>query len=518
MGNSNLQLRNRPLSSTVLSATDRMGGLNAQPSQPLLTDNLRRWSRAAEKGGVQKPIRTRQTNLTFDRFSGKGKLDSADPFDPNYRSRYYYEDWQLPRNVKPGQLVEVTLSTRQFDAYLYLAKGVTRRGQPLIAGLDTRATDGTEVLSTNSRLIFTVKPNQRYFLRATTTQPREQGRYTIRYRVFRNPSQSFNFFYGAGLVDAAAAVGEAVGRGPITDSLPLGGEEWGRDLVKAPAVWAQGWTGKDVTVAVIDTGVDYTHPDLKNNIWTNLKEVPANGIDDDQNGYIDDVRGWDFVDGDNDPNDLPSDGHGTHVAGTIAAARDGAGVTGVAPDAKVMPIRVIDNFSSDAVYNARLVQGIDYAVQNGAKVINLSLRKGVRYDFELGAALQRANQAGVTVVIASGNGRQDEGMIQPFELGYRAMLNNLGLAVGAIDRSRRMALFSNPAGRAPGRFVVAPGVSILSTIPNNQYATFDGTSMATPHTVGVVALLLSANPALTPNQIYRILTQTADRQTVQASP
>ncbi len=452
-----------------------------------------------------------QSNLDVENFLGQGRLDRRDPIDPNYRGRYYYEDWNLPRSARAGDLVEVSLSANKFNPFLYLANGRTKRGRPLLIGTNMLLTDGSERLSPNARLVFTLKPGANYFLRATTTRPGEQGSYTIRYRVFRSASPAFNFFYGSGLVNAAAAFTSATGRPALTNPI-LGGDDWGRDLVKAASVWAEGITGQGVTVAVIDTGVDTSHPELQTNIWVNAGEIPGNGIDDDRNGLIDDWQGWDFANGDNDPSD--TDGHGTHVAGTIAAARDGVGVTGVAPDAKIMPIRVLSTqpSSTDPTGNIALMQGIDYAINNGAKIINLSLSKGYRYDFEFGAALQRANQAGVVVVIASGNEREDEGMIQPAELGYRAMINNLGIAVGAVDRNSQMALFSNPAGRSPGHFVVAPGVDILSSIPGGQYATYRGTSMATPHVAGVAALLLSANPSLTPAQIYRILGQTANRQ------
>jgi hypothetical protein len=469
-----------------------------------------------------RPLAT-QSNLDVEKFLGRGKLDRRDPVDPNYRGRYYYEDWNLPRSAKTGDLIEVFLSSNKFNSFLYLANGRTKRGRPLLLGTNTLLTDGSERLSPNARLVFTLKPGANYFLRATTTSPGEQGSYKIRYRVFRS-SPSFNFFYGSGLVNAAAALTLATGRSiaespissPIESSVEgpvaLANDDWGRALVKAASVWAEGITGQGVTVAVIDTGVDNSHPELRANIWVNPGETPGNGIDDDGNGLIDDDQGWDFASGDNDPSD--TDGHGTHVAGTIAAARDSVGVTGVAPNAKIMPIRVLSAqpSSTDPTGNIALIQGIDYAINNGAKVINLSLSKGYRYDFEFGAALQRANQAGVVVVIASGNEREDEGMIQPAELGYRAMVNNLGIAVGAVDRDPKMALFSNPAGRRLGHFVVAPGVDVLSTTPGGQYATYSGTSMATPHVAGVAALLLSANPTLKPAQVYSILAQTANRQ------
>ena len=461
-------------------------------------------------------VQSRAASLDVQRFQGRGQLDRSDRVDPNFRKRYYYDNWYLPRAAKVGDRVEVSLSSNQFNPYLYLTNSRQRRSI-LLAGLDTRLTDGTERLSRNARLTFTVKSGLNYFLRASTTSSRETGGYSIRYRIYKSPASDFNFFYGSGLVNASAAVNAA---GQSTAPVAaLGDDDWGRNLIQAPAVWARGNTGKGVTVAVIDTGVDYNHSELKSNIWTNTGEIPGNGIDDDRNGYIDDLRGWDFVDNDNDPSDALNDGHGTHVAGIVAAARDGTGITGVAPDAKIMLIRVLgQSRDADPTGNLALIQGIDYAVNNGAKVINLSLSKGYRYDFEFGAALQRANQAGAVVVIAAGNERETEGAFQPSELGYRAMVNNLGIAVGAVDREGKLGLFSNPAGQGKGNFVVAPGVDVRSTLPGNQFGVLSGTSMATPHVSGVAALLLSANPRLTPAQVYSILGQTAQPQSVTVTP
>ncbi|HYX15073.1 MAG TPA: S8 family serine peptidase, partial [Nostoc sp.] len=129
-------------------------------------------------------------------------------------------------------------------------------------------------------------------------------------------TQNYNSTNGYGLINGAAAVARGIGQNTFADVPDLGGNNWGADLVKAPEVWAQGYTGKGIVVAVIDTGVDYNHEDLKNNIWTNTKEVAGNGIDDDSNGYIDDNYGWNFSDKNN--NTLDNNGHGTHVSGTIA--------------------------------------------------------------------------------------------------------------------------------------------------------------------------------------------------------
>jgi len=162
----------------------------------------------------------------------------------------------------------------------------------------------------------------------------------------------------------------------------LGGNNWGNDMVNAPEAWARGYTGQGVTVAVIDSGVDISHQDLSNNIWRNTGEIASNGIDDDGNGYTDDVYGWNFGIGQNNNNVLPGttssgQGHGTHVAGTIAAANNGIGMTGVAYNSRIMAIRMGDVDSQGRFTNGgNLAQAIRYAVDNGARVINMSLGSG----------------------------------------------------------------------------------------------------------------------------------------------
>lgn len=309
----------------------------------------------------------------------------------------------------------------------------------------------------------------------------------------------YNINYGYGLVNANAAVAETLGRDPFAAVTDLGGNNWGLDLVNAPEVWANGYTGQNTIVAVVDSGIDYTHPDLDGNIWVNVNEIAGNGIDDDRNGYIDDIRGWDFISNDNNPMD--GDGHGTHVAGTIAAENNSFGVTGVAYNARLMPVRVLDD-AGFGTWEA-IASGIRYAANNGADVINLSLG-GSGYSAEVAAAVQYATERGAVVVIASGN----EGSNQP---SFPANLaSQYGIAVGAVDRTTQIASFSNDAGISPVSYVVAPGVSVYSTTPGNTYQNFNGTSMATPHVAGVAALILSANPTLTAAQVTSLLTRTAN--------
>lgn len=320
-------------------------------------------------------------------------------------------------------------------------------------------------------------------------------------------SGKYSYTSGYGLINAGAAVAKAAGQNTFADVPALGGNNWGADLVKAPEAWAKGYTGKGVVVAVLDTGVDYTHPDLKDNIWTNPN--PGNGKDNNGDGYTNDIHGWNFVDNNNDV--LDKFGHGTHVAGTIAGENNGFGVTGIAYDAKIMPIKVLDN--SGAGTDACITKGIHYAVDHGANVINLSLGGG-NGDSSLESAIQYASSKGVVVVMAAGN---DGGMTPNYPARYA---KNSGLAVGAVDQNKNMADFSTRSGFDQLAYVTAPGVNIYSTIPDNKYASYSGTSMATPHVAGVVALMLSANHNLTDSQVRQIVTQSAGNSTqaVKATP
>ncbi|GAX36459.1 S8 family peptidase [Nodularia sp. NIES-3585] len=317
---------------------------------------------------------------------------------------------------------------------------------------------------------------------------------------------NYNFTSGYGLINAAAAVARAADENTFADVSPLGGNNWGADLVNAPATWAQGYTGKGVVIAVLDTGVDYNHADLRNNIWTNPGEIPGNGIDDDGNGYIDDAQGWSFADNSNNVIDV--NGHGTHVAGTIAGANNGFGVTGIAYDAQIMPIKVLND--QGAGNTNSIADGIYYAVNNGANVINLSLG-GNFPNTTLEAAIEYASSRGAVVVMAAGNNGY------PFSSYPARYANDWGLAVGAVDSNNQMANFSNRAGLNSFPYVTAPGVGVYSSVPGNQYATYSGTSMATPHVAGVVALMLSANPYLTDAQIRQILIETSGNSTPAAA-
>ena len=413
-----------------------------------------------------------------------GTLVSTDPINPT-RSQTFSDNYLLG-GVVPGQFVQVNMNGA-FDTYLQLVDANT---SVVLASNDDA--NG----SLNSQLRFRVEAGINYIIRATSFGRQISGEYTLTTQRLALPD-NYDPNYGYGLVDAAAAVAGAVGSSPFSAVSNLGGVNWGLDLVNAPEVWAQGYTGQGVVVAVVDTGVDYTHRDLAANIWVNSGEIAGNGIDDDGNGYIDDVRGWNFVDSNNNPMDLNN--HGTHVAGTIAAVNNGFGVTGVAYNATIMPVRVLGADGSGSMNN--IAQGVRYAADNGANVINLSL--GGAYSGALQGAIEYATERGAVVVMASGN----SGSTEP---GFPANLaNQWGIAVGAVNANKAIAYFSNQAGVPALNYVVAPGVDVYSTTPNNTYSYLSGTSMAAPHVAGVAALILSANPNLTPAEVDSLLTQTA---------
>ncbi|MEY3867515.1 MAG: hypothetical protein RLZZ338_1406 [Cyanobacteriota bacterium] len=370
---------------------------------------------------------------------------------------------------------------------------------PISAGL------GSEIISQNS-VIYRNNDHQRIEqLLGQKTPPTPVIKTNIdvltgeRYAKSVSSPNQFNSISGYGLINAADAVAQATGEQiPLLNSPKNQGNNWGQSIIHAPEVWNTGYTGEGVVVAVLDSGVDYTHPDLINNIWQNTTEITNNGIDDDQNGFVDDLTGWDFVSQDNTPMDEKK--HGTHVAGIIAGENNNIGVTGIAYHAKIMPIRVLDENGTGSINN--FVKGIHYAVDNGANIINISMATS-QPDSQLQDAIEYAEGKGVLVVMAAGNNGASE---PEYPAKYA---QNVGIAVGSLALNGRIATASNRAGETPLNYLVAPGVNIYSTVPDNQYKKLSGTSMATPFVAGVAALMLSANHSLTPNQIKEILIRSA---------
>jgi subtilisin family serine protease len=271
--------------------------------------------------------------------------------------------------------------------------------------------------------------------------------------------------------------------------------------IDAPEAWALTNRSDSVVVAVIDTGVLYNHSDLSSNIWKNPGEIPDNNIDDDGNGYVDDTRGWNFVNSTNDP--IDDQEHGTHVSGIIGAeGNNGIGVAGVSWNVKIMPLKAFDQYGQGSTLDA--IKAIDYANANGASVISNSWG-GPEYS----QALKDAIDASPAVVIcAAGNGNGNDNDYYPV---YPASFSSPNIiSVAATDHNDTLAVFSNIGLSSVD--LAAPGTSILSTYYLGNYVTMSGTSMATPHVSGVAALVKAANPSLSSAQIKNILLSTVDKK------
>ncbi len=314
--------------------------------------------------------------------------------------------------------------------------------------------------------------------------------------------------------------------------------EWNIPHIRAPQVWALGYTGQGAIVAVLDTGVRYTHFDLADHIWTNPGETPNNGVDDDGNGYVDDYYGYDF--GYNDPDPSDGHGHGTHCAGTVAGDGTAGDTTGVALDAAIMSVKVLDDGGGGT--ESGVWQGMQYAVDMGADIISMSL--GWMHAWGPDRATWRntcdnVTAAGVNMSVAAGNERQGgdpapdnirtPGDVPPpwihpdqDPIGSTSAV----VTVGATDSNDNIAYFSSygpvtwenvapfndwpyqPEMGLMDPDVCAPGMNItsLSNGSDNGYAYgWNGTSMATPHVAGLMALILSKNPQLTPREIDSII-------------
>ena len=277
-----------------------------------------------------------------------------------------------------------------------------------------------------------------------------------------------------------------------TTNDPRYSSEWALPKIAAPAAWDTTTGSRTIIVAVVDTGIDYNHPDLAANMWKNTREIAGDGIDNDRNGYTDDVFGYDFANNDSVP--LDDNNHGTHVAGTIGAvSNNSVGIAGVAWNVQLMALKFMSASGSGSTSNA--VRAIDYAVANGAKVINNSWGGG-GFDAQLDAAISRARAAGVIVVVAAGNDSRNNDSVPSYPSAYN--YDNI-VSVAATDSNDMLASFSNYGATSVD--IAAPGVSILSTTPNNTYSSFSGTSMAAPHVSGAIALVWSANPTLTYTQV-----------------
>ncbi len=291
-------------------------------------------------------------------------------------------------------------------------------------------------------------------------------------------------------------------------------------------------TGSEKTiVAILDTGFDLDHPDLEKNTWVNTREIPGNGMDDDANGFVDDVHGWDFVDEDATPEPTAFQpyeegavSHGTVIAGIVGAATNNAeGIAGINWHVKLMNVRILDNMGVGSSESAR--KGIEYAVRNGADVINLSFT-GHDHDPLLESAIQAAVQSGALIVAAVGNTKDggidiDQKPIYPACDGHGSPNNGI-IGVASTDQEDVKSVFSNFGSTCTD--LAAPGEDILSTVYQNDLwgpfaqgayqDAWSGTSMAAPMVSGAAALIFSVAPHLTPAQVKNVLRLSADPITV----
>jgi subtilisin family serine protease len=283
---------------------------------------------------------------------------------------------------------------------------------------------------------------------------------------------------------------------------PYVGKQWAHAMVDTAGAWKVS-RGRDVLVAVLDTGIDYTHPDLAPNMWKNPGEVAGNGVDDDGDGFVDDVYGWNFVSDNNKPMADDDHYHGTHVAGTIGAVADnGIGVAGHAPNVKLMALKFLGKDGSG--YTSDAVKGVLYAVAHHAQVINNSWG-GASRSQALSDAIDKARAAGIFFVVAAGNEGVNNDKVNSYPTNYPQ--DNL-VRVAASDSSDKLASFSNYGAKTVD--LAAPGVTIYSTKNGATYQNLSGTSMATPLISGVIATMISARPDLDYQQIKGTLLSNVD--------
>jgi subtilisin family serine protease len=271
--------------------------------------------------------------------------------------------------------------------------------------------------------------------------------------------------------------------------------------------WDIGVGSGETIVAVIDDGVQHTHPDLAANMWTNPGEVAGNGVDDDGNGFVDDIHGYDFTRNTGDILGGIIDDHGTHVAGTVGAVGNNAvGVTGVTWNTRIMTMPIFSSGAGNGLADS--ISALNYAVQMGSKLSNNSWGYQGPSSVGLMQAIAQAGDAGHVFVTAAGNTSDNNDVVDDFPTNYYGTLPNV-VAVSAFDRNDRMASFSSYGLRKVT--LGAPGVEIYSTSTGNGYAFKQGTSMASPQVAGALAAFMDASPGLTPAEVIAALKQSVRR-------
>ena len=304
---------------------------------------------------------------------------------------------------------------------------------------------------------------------------------------------------GAALAIGASAAPAQAAPDPLLD------DQWGLtdEATGAPTAWTQSF-GEGALVAVLDSGIQLSHPDLAKSLWRNPGETPGNGVDDDRNGYVDDVHGAHVKQLNGNVED--DNGHGTHVAGIIAAqAGNGTGGAGIAPGAKIMSVKVLDaNRGGDS---SQLAKGIRYAVDMGARILNVSIN-GDGTSADLDQALTYAGQKGATIVASAGNNSRDIDLAPSYPA---SSAEPAVLTVTATQPGGGLLGIANRGLRSVD--LAAPGGHILSTATRSDYELREGTSMAAPFVSGSLALLASARPDLGQPALRAAIVQTAPKPT-----
>ncbi len=288
-------------------------------------------------------------------------------------------------------------------------------------------------------------------------------------------------------------------------------KKWGLQKTSALDAWQLSTGSRDIVVAIVDTGIDVNHPDLKNNLWKNPGETgidkngndkATNGIDDDNNGYVDDVHGWNFVTGNHNLTD--NHGHGTHISGIVGAEGDNNyGVTGVAPKVSLMVLKYFDpNSASNNLVNT--IKAFDYAVKMNAHIINYS-GGGLEFSNDEFRAVKRAEQKGILFVAAAGNERTNSDFNKYYPADYE--LDNI-ISVTAHNPTERVLSSSNFGIHTVD--IAAPGENIYSTLPKNSFGPMTGTSQATAFVSGVAALLMAHNRDFDAKAVRKYILRTGD--------
>ena len=270
--------------------------------------------------------------------------------------------------------------------------------------------------------------------------------------------------------------------------------------VNAVGAWKITTGDRHIKIAVIDTGVDYNHKDLSGQVWTNDVEKNGKaGVDDDGNGFIDDIHGYNFVG--NNGNPMDDHGHGSHCSGVIGANHNSDGISGVMNNLEIVGVKFLDSKGSGTL--AAAIQSIDYALKLGVDIMSNSWGGGGRTQ-ALYDAIEAANQKGIIFVAAAGNASANNDTTPSYPASYE---NDNVISVGAMDGKGVKASFSNYGAKKV--HVFAPGVNIISSVIGNRYQKMSGTSMATPHVAGVVGLILSHEPTLSPPEVRARLIATS---------